>query len=220
MCKVQWLWLWVPKAIRDWFASEAKFQVPLLWSLWSESMGGQTFLVSVGAIRLSGNSVLLLLLAWLEWHHFVLVLLKEMTTCGEANISSSFYFWRDQGNEEVKLKLFLMLKSKLINWPNKSLICKKSGKLINYPSTTNSMILIPLFVMNNILNNFISVLVCLTQTCHYLMFIILSYHSQLLHCYIFFLRGRVRMVQRRFSRFGFPCFAIPDFVILSNKTVP
>ena len=36
----------------------------------------------------------------------------------------------------------------------------------------------------------------------------------------FFLSGRVRMVQRHFSRFGFPCFTIPDFVILTNKTVP
>ena len=87
----------------------------------------------------------------------------------------------------VKLKFILMLKSKLMNWPNKSRICKKSGKLINYPSTTNSMILILLFVMNNILNNIISGLLCLKQTCHYHMFIILSYHSQLPHCYIFFL---------------------------------
>ena len=36
----------------------------------------------------------------------------------------------------------------------------------------------------------------------------------------FSLSGRVRIVQRHFSRFGFPCFTIPDFVILSNKTVP
>ena len=56
----------------------------------------------VGAIRLSGNSVLLLLLAWLEWHHFALVLLKERGVRDEAKISSSFYFWRYQGNEEVR----------------------------------------------------------------------------------------------------------------------
>ena len=51
-----------------------------------------------------------------------------------------------------------------INQPNKSLRCKKSRKLINYPSATNSIILLPLFVINNILNNIIVGLLCFTQT--------------------------------------------------------
>ena len=55
--------------------------------------------------------------------------------------------------EEMRKRGQTEIVSKQINQPNKSLRCSKSRKLINYPSPANSIILLPLFVIKNILNN-------------------------------------------------------------------
>ena len=123
--------------------------------------------------------------------------------------------------EEMRKRGQTEIVSKQINQPNKSLRCSKSRKLINYPSPANSIILPPLFVIKNILNNIFGSLY-FTQPWPYHVFYFLSCHFHKLHRYIyiyFYLSGAVHMVWMFISRFGVPCFTIPGFAILPNKTV-
>ena len=127
--------------------------------------------------------------SWADWSgiSFFLVLLKEVRTWGEDKISSFLFLALSvEWGSAVKLKLFLILKSKQINQPSKSFRHKKSGKLINYPSTTNSIILLPLFAINKI---FCWCSVFYT-TFHYPLSYILSCHFHMPHSYICFLVGQ------------------------------
>ena len=124
----------------------------------------------------------------------------------------------------MKLKLFLILRSKQINQPNKSLRYAKSGKLINYSPKTNSIILLPLLVINNILNDVT-------------VFYVLSCHFHMPHRYICFLVEQSTCPEGTFpnlvfrllffwfllfppikrfvswsSRFSVPGFIVPDLV--------
>lgn len=106
------------------------------------------------------------------------------------------------------MKLFLLLKPKQINQPTKSLRRKKSGKLINYPSSKNSNILVCYKQHSKIAG-----LLCFTynsMVSHRLA--IPKCHFHIPHRYIFLLSGAVR---RYFFRFCVPCLAIA-----SNKTIP
>ena len=86
--------------------------------------------------------------------------------------------------EEMKKRGQTEIVSKQINQPNKSLRCSKSRKLINYPSPANSIILLPLFVIKNILNNIFGSLY-FTQPWPYHVFYFLSCHFHKLHRYIY-----------------------------------
>ena len=86
--------------------------------------------------------------------------------------------------EEMRKRGQTEIVSKQINQPNKSLRCSKSRKLINYPSPANSIILLPLFVIKNILNNIFGSLY-FTQPWPYHVFYFLSCHFHKLHRYIY-----------------------------------
>ena len=100
---------------------------------------------------------------------------------GEAKISS-FCFSYFEGNEEAEFVANVKMKTnqstKIITHVQK--IRKIVLYLLNYSSTTNSIILLPLFVINTILSVFHTNL-----SLH--VFNILSCRSHMSHLYIFFL---------------------------------
>ena len=99
--------------------------------------------MSLGVIELSENSLLLLVLGWLKWHHFVLGFTQRSNDMSwSQDIIFLFLLLSREWGSAVKLKLFLNLNSKQVNQPNISLRCKKkSDKIINYSCKTNSVIL-------------------------------------------------------------------------------
>ena len=122
--------------------------------------------------------MLLLHLSSPEWYHFVLGFTQGH---GEAKISS-FCFSYYEGNEEAEFVANVKVKTnqstKIITQVQK--IRKIVLYLLNYSSTANSIILLPLFVINTILSVFHTNL-----SLH--VFYILSCCFHMSHLYIFFL---------------------------------
>ena len=99
-------------------------------------------------------------------HRFVSGVIKEKRKSGETEVVSNVKIKTNQSTKQINQ-------------------LQNSEKLINHCSTTSSIILLPLFVINNILNNIIVGLLHFAQTCHYHVFYVVSCHFHMLQRYIF-----------------------------------